>query len=207
MLKHLQVNNSLFRKLIGIFIGIIFILAAAVNLSAQDLPKKIRGYKVHRADVVLRNKTKNAITENDLRVDFDFAEPELSSVSLSGITISLDGAVTIFGQSGTVDFITFENITVNQIPIAIAEYRDSFDFAKGETVTLKKPFEIFVKTSQTLRGILAEKRESQEKWQVMGRVFVFGQFRKFGFRFKRVIPVEVALEIENPIRQKIGASN
>ena len=195
-------------KRFRLFFAIIFTISSAAVFHAQELPNKMRGYKIYRADILISEKSKGAASgENNLRVEFDFDEPNIADISLSGITLSLGGALTVFGQSGKVDFITFEDFTVNKIPVKIAEYKDSFEFAKGEAFQLKKPVEIFVNSSQTLRGIVSEKRESKEKWQVSGKVFIFGQFRKFGFHFKRVIPVTVDMEIENPIRRKVTTTN
>jgi hypothetical protein len=51
-----------------------------------------------------------------------------------------------------------------------------------------------------LRGAVRELKDSKEEWSVTGRVFVFGKFKKFGFNFKRVVPVEINIKIKNPLR-------
>jgi hypothetical protein len=35
---------------------------------------------------------------------------------------------------------------------------------------------------------------------VTGTAFVFGKFKKFGFTFKRVVPVKIDLKFKNPLR-------
>ena len=181
------------------FISFIFVLP---NVPAQtrDLPDKIRGYKVHDSNITIDNSEDNSESNKDLRVEFDFAEPILAGISPLGITLELGGEMTVFGQSGTVDFITFRDFRVNGVAVNVMEYDQSFDFKKGESFALKKPVEIYISLGQALRGASKEWREAKEKWQVTGRVFVFGRFKKYGFRFKRVIPVEVEIEIDNPVK-------
>ena len=185
------------------FFILTFILCFFVSAAnAQDLPDKIRGYKVKKADLTIGSKGAASSEDEDLGVEVAFDEPEVASVGLTGITLELGGAMTVFGQSGTVDFITFNDFKVNGMNVDIEEYKDSFEFKKGESVELEKPVEIFVRTSQALRGVLEEYNDSKDKWKVTGRVFVFGRFNKMGFKFKRVIPVDVDMLIENPLKSR-----
>ncbi len=194
-LRDFQYKISL---LVSIFICL-FIFADASN--SQDLPDKIRGYKVYKADIKVQNESESDAKEKDLRVEVDFEEPEVASVGLFGVTVELGSKVTVFGQSGTIDFISFKDFEVNGIKVNIEEYKESFEFKKGEPVELKKPVEIFVSTTQTLRGALKEYQDSKDEWLVKGRIFVFGKFNKLGFKFKRVIPVDVELMIKNPLKE------
>lgn len=185
-----------------IFISIACFLTLAISINSQELPDKLRGYKVHKENIVVQNESAQDTENKDFRVLMDFAEPELASVGLLGITLELDSKLTVLGQSGKIDFISFKDFRVNGIKVDIEEYEESFEFKKNEPFALKKPVQIFVSTSQTLRGALKEYKDSKEKWLVTGRVFVFGKFRKFGFNFKRVIPVDVELHIDNPLLKK-----
>lgn len=172
----------------------------AFAANAQDLPDKIRGYKVQKTDIVIGSKNAESSENDDLRVEVLFGEPEVASVGLTGITLELGGEFTIFRQSGTVDFISFKDFKINGISVDIEEYKESFAFKKNESFVLEKPVEIFVGTLQAMRGALKEKNKSEDKWKVTGRVFVFGRFNKMGFKFKRVIPVDVDMTIENPLK-------
>lgn len=173
------------------------------SIHSQDLPDKIRGYKVHKTNILVQNQNLEADAEKkDLGVAMDFAEPEIADIGLLGINLELNSKLTVFGQSGKIDFISFKDFKVNGIKVDIEEYKESFDFKQGEPFELKKPVRIFVGTRQTLRGALNEYEDSKEKWLVTGRVFVFGKFKKFGFSFKRVIPVDVELLIDNPLQEK-----
>lgn len=171
---------------------------------AQDLPKKIRGYKVHQANILVQNSDKNSANTKGFRVEMDFSEPDIAGVGLTGISLEMPASLTVFGKSGQIDFISFNDFKVNGIKVGIEEYRNKFKFKKGEKFALAKPVEIFISTPQTLRGALKEFTDSKKNWLVTGRVFVFGRFKKFGFKFKRVIPVDVELEIDNPLKKKDG---
>ena len=183
------------------FIKLLVVLCfLAFTANAQELPDKIRGYKVKKTDITIGSKGAGNSEDEDVSIEVRFDEPEVASVGLTGITLELGGAVTVFGQSGTVDFITFNDFKVNGIAVDIEEYKKSFDFKKGDSVELEKPVEIFVRTTQALRGVLGEYNDSKDKWKVTGRIFVFGRFNKMGFKFKRVIPVDVDMLIENPLK-------
>lgn len=167
--------------------------------AAQDLPGKIRGYKVYDAKIVVgsTNDRDEPKTKSEARVKV--GEPELVEVSLSGVTFELSAEISGLEQSGTVDFLTFHDFRVNDLAVEIEDYTESFEFKKNQIVKLPKPARITLGASQALRAALRESRESKPEWQVTGRVFVFGRFKKFGFSFKRVVPVEVNIKIKNPL--------
>ncbi len=168
----------------------------SLSTLGQDLPDKIRGYKVHKAEIAVNT----GQAESNLAVNLEFEPPEFAKFSVTGLTFLLDSQLLVDGQSGTVDFLTFNDFEVNGIRVEIEEYRESFDFEKGKPVELPKPVEIFVNSGQALKGAYKELTNSKSKWTVKGRVFVFGRFRKFGFKFKRVVPVDVEFVIPNPLR-------
>ena len=170
------------------------------TLAAQDLPKEIRGYKVHRAKISVAGQNQKTQTQDQPEVSVKIGEPEVTDVSLTGITFEISAEINSTNQSGTVDFLTFHDFRVNGLKVDVHEYREPFDFKKSQTVTLPKPIEIFLGAGQTLRGAFKEMKESKTEWTVTGRIFVFGQFKKSFLKFKRVIPVEINLKIKNPLR-------
>lgn len=185
-----------------VFFLLVCLLLLTISIPSQDLPNKIRGYKVHQANISVQNKAQKDSEKMGLRVFMDFEQPELASVGLLGITLEIESSLTIFGQSGKVDFISFKDFRVNGIPVNIHEYQESFKFKKSKPFRLNRPIRVFVGTKQTFRGALKEFKSSKDRWAVTGRVFVFGKFKKFGFNFKRVIPVDVNLWIDNPLKGK-----
>ena len=186
------------------FIALVGILFASCAVFAQDLPKEIRGYKVYQAKISVKS-------QNERRGDGEFietdeseafvkvGEPELTDVSLTGITFELSAEIDSSEQSGKIDFLMFQDFRVNGLAVEVEEYQKSFEFRKNEKIILPSPVKIFVGTGQTLRGALSEWRDSKKEWTVTGRVFVFGRFKKAGFKFKRVVPVEINLQIKNPL--------
>lgn len=191
------------RELIKTFYGFFLVLLFFSSLNAQDFPDRIRGYKVQKVKVSVKThdqKTEDPEKNKDeLEAFVKIGEPELESVGLTGVTFELTAELDSIEQSGKVDFLTFRNFRVNGIAVDIDEYKESFKFKKKEPVALPKPFKIFVSTPQTLLGAAKEVWRSQEKWRVTGRVFVFGRFKKSIFKFKRVVPVDIDIEIKNPL--------
>ena len=168
----------------------------------QELPKRIRGYKVHRAEVSVNGSKPKA----RFKIQTEFGNPQVKDFGLRGIRFSLNTAMTVSGRSGTVDFISFKDFRFNGIPVSIDEYRNGFDFKKDHRVPLKEPIEVRISASSALRGAYLELRDSKEKWRVTGRIFVFGRFKRFGFKFRRVVPVDVDFEMPNPVGSALRAT-
>lgn len=173
----------------------------------EDLPKEIRGYKVQRAKISVKNETEKNGNSKSSKVEameafVKVSEPEFAEVNLTGITFELTADIEAPEQSGTVDFLTFRDFRVNGLAVEVEEYKNSFEFKKNKTFSLPKPVKIFIGAGQTLRGAWSEFYESKEEWTVTGRIFVFGHFKKAGLKFKRVVPISINLKIKNPLREK-----
>lgn len=174
--------------------------------AAQNLPDEIRGYKVYKAKVSVKNQTSDidkSEAKNESEAFIKVGEPEFIDVSLTGVTLELSAEIDALEQSGTIDFLTFKDFRVNGLTVAVEEYKESFEFKKNQPIVLPKPVKIFIGTGQTLRGALMEFKDSKDEWTVTGTVFVFGRFKKSFLKFKRVIPVEVNLKIKNPLKEKL----
>lgn len=183
--------------------AIIFVIAfcAAVPANAQDLPDEIRGYKVHEANVVVTNR-RDPVGDREPEAIVRVGDPVIADTSLKGLTIEVTCDLETLGNSGSVDFLLFKDVRVNGMAVAIDEYNHGFDFKKKTTVVLPRPVSVFVGTLQSLKGALGEIRDSKPEWEVTGTVFVFGKFKKWGMKFKRVVPVEIRLTVQNPIRSR-----
>lgn len=178
-----------------------YLLLFTFALAAQDLPDEIRGYKVHKAKISVTNKTEKRAEKDKSEAIVRIDEPELIDTSLTGITFEISGEIDSLDHSGKIDFLTFHDFKVNGMSVEIAEYTEKIEFKKNELIIFPKPLKIFVSTAQTLRGALGEVRNSKDEWDVTGKVFVFGRFKKWGFNFKRVVPVEVRVKIKNPLKK------
>ncbi len=187
----------------------IFISIAIPLLSfsgnGQELPKKIRGYTLLRANVLVGDADINANGGQDVLVSL--GSPSIIDFGWSGVTFEIGASVAPMKQDGRVDFITFREFTINNIQVDIREYRQPFAFAKGSKTTLPKPAQGVVRTSRIAQAAFKEILESKNDWTIAGTAFVFGRFKKYGFSFKRVVPVNVLLTIPNPIKSALGKNS
>ena len=94
----------------------------------------------------------------------------------------------------------FRDFRVNGLAVEIEEYKESFEFKKNQTIKFPKPIKFSLGFDQAISRALKEWRESKDNWQVTDRIFLFGRFKKFGLKFKRVIPIDVNLSIKNPLK-------
>lgn len=193
--------KKIFQKLLIAFISLTLILIFSGASEAQDYPKEIRGYKVHKAKVTVKAEGETADKNDDAEAFVTLGEPTTSGVSITGVSFEISGKISEIDQSGKIEFLTFNDFKVNGLNVSIEEYRESFSFEKNKPFELPKPIKVFVGIRQTLLGGINEIRDSKDEWDVTGTVFVFGKFKKFGFSFKRVIPVPVNVKIKNPLKK------
>ncbi len=184
----------------SIVLALALVAVGSGVVPAQEIPDEIRGYKVHDAKITVVNRTGTTDRKDKSEAYVRLDDPVLTDKSLSGITFEISGDIEPVGQSGKIDFLAFHNFIVNGIPVTIDEYNEPFEFKKDKTIRLPRPVKVTVGALQTLRGALNEIRDSKDEWEVTGTVFVFGRFKKWGFNFKRVVPVKVKVTVKNPVR-------
>jgi hypothetical protein len=199
---------------------ILLVLTFAITVSAQQsnestksdaLPKEIRGYKIHRAQVELKKpkesdkKKPNGKSETD---EYDETEPllirlgeaQLVSATPLGVTFDVPVVLAAVKQEGDVDRLVFEDMSVNDTPVNIEDYVHAFKLPNKEPLSLAPPVRIFVSTPQALLRTVDELLNSKEVWQVTGRIYVCGHFKNYLLKFKRAVPVEVQTSINNPLK-------
>lgn len=169
--------------------------------AAQILPSKIRGYKLYDAKVSITNATDSAPQIGGSDAYVRILDPKITSIGLSGVSVEIGAEFTATNQSGSVEFMTCRDLRVNGISIDVEEYAHPFTFKEDKPSTLPTPAKISIKTSNLAKGAYKELVESKTDWAVTGTVFVFGKFKKFGFHFKRVVPVKIDLTIKNPLKK------
>jgi len=181
----------------GRFAPAVFLLfLLSLTAFSQDLPDKIRGYKVYRDKVSVNVST--AASDAAIHI----GEPDVVDVSLAGITLELPAEFTTSTQSGKVEIVLFHDLKVNGIKVEAEEYAHKFEFRKGEKVIIPKPVRIFVPASGLVKAAWQEMTEKRTEWIVTGRVFVFGKFRRYGIHHKRVVPIDLNLTVKNPLHEK-----
>jgi hypothetical protein len=176
-------------------------LFVSTAISAQELPSEIRGYKVHREKIIVTNASGSFDAIEKRKASVVVGQPDIVDVSLTGITLSVPAVLNAVGQSGEVHFMSFHDFRVNEIGVDIEDYKERFSFKKNEKIALPKPATIFLPTGRILTAAWEEISNSKKEWTVTGRIFVFGKFKKFGFVFKRVVPVDIGLTIKNPLQE------
>lgn len=184
------------------FLLVFFVSSSA---EAQDYPKEIRGYKVEKAKIKVKNDNGNNESKDDKDDSEAFVtlgDPTLANLGLTGITFDITARLSPLEQKGKVDFLSFKDFKVNGTAVTIEDYTESFSFEKNKPIELPAPIKVFVGMGQTLLGGIGEARDSKEEWEVTGTVFVFGKFKKFGFNFKRVVPIPVNIKIKNPVKKR-----
>ena len=172
----------------------------SLHISAQELPSRIRDYKVHPDKIIVTNTSGSFDVVEKRQTPARIGQPRIEDISITGITLAISAELDPIEHSGEVHFMMFRDFKVNDIPVDVEEYKEPFTFRKNEKILLPKAATIFVPARQILNAAWNEISASKKEWTVTGRVFVFGKFRKLGFSFKRVVPVEVKLTIKNPIR-------
>ena len=182
----------------------------------QSLPKEVRGYKVHRADVELKKteskkddssksdpRKRTIADEQEYQQDepllVRLGEPKLVSVSPLGVTFDVPVIIGAIKQEGDVDRLVFDDMRVNNIAVSIDDYAHKFKLPNKEPLTLQPALRIFVSTPQAVLRTIDEILNSKQTWPVTGRVYVCGHFKRFLFKFKRAVPVELNTTIRNPV--------
>jgi hypothetical protein len=183
---------------VPVFASVLVLCSSVVAFSQRaTYPAELRGYKVDRVAIETQNSTKTAVRSDDL---IRFGRVRLARVTPAGVNLELPIVVAPVKQKGQVDFLVFEDIVVNGTPVRIEEYHRQFELPNRKELILKEPLKFFVTLPNAMLAALGEWANSQEKWRVTGRIYVFGRYKKFLFNFKRTIPIELDLMITNPLK-------
>ncbi len=194
--------------------------AATVGSQTREYPKEIRGYKVERTVVEVKkvkpkeDKSSNqsagngnvvqttmpADSEGDVDELIQLGKPEFARFTPLGITFEIPIVVSAVKQSGHVEFLVFEDMVVNGTSVYIDEYHREFDLPNKQPLTLDKPLRINIFLPSAVLAAIGDWNDSKETWQLTGRVYVFGKFKKSIFSFKRVVPIELRSTMRNPLR-------
>ena len=204
---------------------ILLVLTSAFDVLAQrsnedgtnrPLPKEVRGYKIHSARVEMKKtneadrkksdeKSEKEKSEKDEYDEYEpllirLGEPQLVGVTPLGVTFDVPVILAAVKQQGDVDLLVFEDMKVNDTPVTLDDYLQSFKLPNKEPLSLDPPLRIFVSTPQAVLRTIDEIFNSKEVWEVNGRIYVCGNFKKFLLKFKRAVPVELQTSINNPLR-------
>ena len=123
------------KLIIACALGTLAMSIAGQSNNNQSLPKEVRGYKVHRAEVELKKTTdakkedksdsrkRRAEEEPEYQQDepllVRLGEPKLVSASPLGVTFDVPVIIGAIKQQGEVDRLVFEDMRVNDIAVNI----------------------------------------------------------------------------------------
>jgi hypothetical protein len=176
------------------------------SAAPRAYPKEIRGYKLARAKVKIRKSAgatgEGEEADRDSDALIQFGEPRIVRTTPLGITLEVPVTVAAVKQGGRVDFLTFEDMVVNGMPVTIEDYMHPFELPNREPVSLPVPVRLFISSPRAVVGAINDLSNPQATWPVTGRVYVFGHYKKFIFTAKRVVPVELTLTLPNPLRNQ-----
>jgi hypothetical protein len=182
-------------------IAAIFLLHLILFITAygQSLPDKINGYKLHKANIVVTN---SALNSSDTRGDaiVSVNVPKVVDIGIGGLTLDIIAEFFSRKESGKVDLIRFKDVAVNGLALDIEDYSHSFEFTKDKRVAMPRSARVSISARSVPRALWTELINSPDELVVKGTAFVFGRFKKFGFTFKRVVPVKIDLRFPNPLR-------
>ena len=172
----------------------------ARGATPREYPKEIRGYKLERATIELKRPGQNNADPAANREVITLGEARVVSISPLGVTLEIPIVVAPVKQKGKIDFLSFYDMAVNGTPVAVDDYNGPFELPNDHALILGKPLTVFVATPDALIGAVQELAWPQETWPITGVVYVFGEFKKWIFKGKRVIPVELDRKMRNPLR-------
>ena len=193
---------------------LLFITSSTALAQSRPYPKEIRGYKIERTAIEIKkpdskNRNSNSdgrteaqnLSDSDVDALIQFGQPQLARVTPLGITFKVPIVVAPVAQKGRVDFLMFEDMSVNDTSVQIDEYRRAFDLPNKKPATLRDPLSFYIYLPSAVLAAIGDWRNSKEMWPVTGRVYVFGKFKKGLFSFKRCVPVELNLTMRNPLKE------
>src|SRR5713226_2555808 len=162
---------------------------SAQNNLKQPYPKEIRGYKIERTAIEIKKPesknrkppAKNAsrndgqteeqnVSESDVDALIQFGKPQLARVTPLGITFKVPIVVAPVAQKGRVDFLMFEDMSVNGTSVDIDEYHRAFDLPNKKPSTLREPLSFYIYLPRAVLAAANDWWNSKETWPVTGRV-------------------------------------
>lgn len=164
----------------------------------REYPKEMRGYKLERASI----ETKRAKDRSGPIEILTLGDASVVNISPLGVTLEIPIVVSPVKQKGRVDFLSFSDIIINGTPVTVDDYNASFALPSEHSLILGERITVFVAMPSALIGAVRDWASPRETWPVTGVVYVFGSFKKSLFSFKRVVPVELDIQMRNPLRAR-----
>lgn len=171
--------------------------------SQREYPKEIRGYKVERATIEPKRDKAKSRDDDTSSPDgiITFGPASVAGISPLGVTLEIPIVVSPVKQKGKVDFLAFYDMTINGTHVDVDDYTQAFDLPTDKPLILQQPITVFVALPNAVVGAVQDIASPRANWPITGVVYVFGQFKRSILKFKRVVPVEIDLQMPNPLRK------
>lgn len=186
--------------ILAAFVLCIYCFVPICAAQAPNWPDKISGYKVHSANVTVSSSANQKVISPNTDVFVKFTDPTIAEIKFTSAVVEIGAEITSLKQDGKIEFVTFHGVMVNGIAVDVNDYKHSFSLSRGKPAILPKPARVLLRLTSLPRAIYSEIFERKDDLAVTGTAFVFGRFKKFGFGFKRVIPIGIDLRLRNPLR-------
>src|SRR5258708_4136098 len=135
-------SRSLFLVFLACLYGVNLCSQTKTDGSAHEYPKSIRGYKLEKARIIVRkqkSESRGDPGEEDPDAIVQLGTAKLESITPLGITFQLPVTLSAVKQGGHVDFLTFEDVTVNGTQVQVEDYHSEFELPVTGTAELPSP--------------------------------------------------------------------
>ena len=164
---------------------------------AQEFPSKILGYKVQKASALVTTEDLDPTSNADIQIGL--REMSVSHVGMLGATVNINADMLSKIASGKVDRLMFRDLTVNGVAIDVDDVTDEFSFQNEKTYRLEKSLHAHLSPANAIKAGFSQITDGSDQWSVAGTMFVFCKVKKFGFTFKRVVPIKLDFRVKNPL--------
>jgi len=161
---------------------------------------EIRGYKVERS-AKLTGQPAAASDESIINLAglIELGQVKLGALSLERLNLEIPITIRPIQQKGEVQFMVFDQMTLNRVPFTVSEYQTPFRIPNTSALTLPRNVELHLTYANVARTALVSLVAPEQPLRIQGNVLVFGRFKRLGLSFKRVVPLSFSFERPNPL--------
>jgi hypothetical protein len=164
--------------------------------SKRLLRREVNGYRVEDAKIKVKKAKKGSTSSQEEPVRL--GEAQVVSLSPLGATMEVKVTIAPLEERGEIDSLVFEDVRIDGTPVTIDPYEHSFKIPEDEPLTLPNSLKVYMNSPNVVLGELGDLFSHKDQLAVTGRVYACGRFKRFSFKFKRAVPLDLAASIKNP---------
>ena len=173
------------------------ILVLTAVVCPQKLPDKILGYKVQAVKSLVTTAPLEPAADADIMIRV--VDMTVSHIGLLGATVNIQADILAKSASGKIERIMFRDLTINGVAVDVDDVIDDFEFEKGTQYSVDRSVHVGLSPVNAVRAGFSQLMDGRTHWDIAGTMFVFCRVKKFGFTFKRAIPIKFSLKVKNPL--------